>query len=325
MSDRDVLTQEEIDALISGVNDTDADPSSEPTPELVITPYDLANAPGANQGRLPGLEVIGEKFTRSFAEEFSKRFRFGIELGSGGISIMSYQAFAKEAVPPCNLCVVRATPLQGLALISFDAVLVFALVEQFFGGESSTDTSTPRSGGFSVTENRVIDRVLDIAFASLSAAWQDVLAISFQLVGREFNPSLLGLYQSDETLVVQSFPIAVNGRSGQMSICLPLAALEPYQSLLDATARVEEEPTDESWRPLLEKALMDAPVSIHCEVARSQLRLADVLRLRVGDVLPVEMPAAHLVCVGEQPLFHGKLGDAKGKLALEYLQPHLTT
>ncbi|HEX7036020.1 MAG TPA: flagellar motor switch protein FliM [Pseudomonadales bacterium] len=317
MAGKDVLTQEEIDALLRSVDSgAVATGSDEPAPENV-RPYDLTSQDRIVRGRLPTIELLGEKFARQLRADLQELLRYPVSVGAGGVQVLPYSEFAASLYVPTSITLVKMPPLKGPGLVTLDAKLVFRMVDQYFGGDGRTISIEGRD--FTPTEKRIIARVLELVFADLAAAWSEVLPISLQTIGQEINPSLVNVFGSDEVMMVNTFFIELDSGGGELHIVIPYAALEPYKRVLDATAKGEQTERDAHWSPALQRALLNAEVPLRCSVAEKSIKLRELLSLRVGDVIPLEVPELHVVLAGEVPAFAAKLGESRGNMALEFV------
>jgi flagellar motor switch protein FliM len=317
MAGRDVLTQEEIDALLKSVDSGAVDTGSdEPAPEDVRS-YDLTTQDRIVRGRLPTLELLGEKFARQLRVDLQELLRYPVNVGAGGVQVLPYAEFAGSLYVPTSITLVKMPPLKGPGLITLDAKLVFRMVDQYFGGDGRTISIEGRD--FTPTEKRIIGRVLELVFADLTAAWGEVLKVSIEAVGHEINPSLVNLFAPDEVMMVNTFFIELESGGGEVHVTVPYAALEPYKRVLDTTAKSDDAGRDASWSPALQRSLLRAEVPLHCAVAEKSIKLRELLSLRVGDVIALEMPDTHVVRAGEVPAFSAKLGESRGNMALEFV------
>jgi flagellar motor switch protein FliM len=317
MPDKDVLTQEEIDALLKSVDSGAVDTAeNDPAPEDVRA-YDLASQDRIVRGRLPNLELLGEKFARQLRTDLQELLRYAVNVGAGGVQVLPYSEFAASLFIPTSITLVKMPPLKGLGLIAIDAKLVFRMVDQYFGGDGRTTSIEGRD--FTPTEKRIISRVLELVFADLTTAWGEVLKISIEAVGHEINPSLVNAFAADEVMMVNTFFIELESGGGEIHVSVPYAALEPYKQVLDTTAKSEDAGRDASWSPSLQRSLLRAEVPLRCAVAEKSIKLRELLSLKVGDVIPLEIPDSHVVLAGEVPAFNAKLGESRGNMALEVL------
>ena len=136
MADKDVLIQEEIDALLSSVGTGDvAAEDAEPAASVDVRPYDLTSQDRIVRGRWPTLELLGEKFARQLRRDLQELLRYSVGVGAGGVQVTSYGELVANFYVPTSITLVRIPPLAGQGLVAIDAKLVFRMVDQYFGGD----------------------------------------------------------------------------------------------------------------------------------------------------------------------------------------------
>ena len=319
MANRELLTQEEIDALVRGAGETADAESAE---QIETTSYDLASQDRVVRGRLPTLELINEKFARFFKSSLYDLMRHAADIAVGGIQIMKYREYVQGLYVPTSMNVLRIKPMTGVALCVLDAKLVVRLVDRFFGGDGRQIKFEGRE--FTPTEQRIIGRLVEAALEDLKRAWKPAMPIEIQVLASEVNPSLVNVIGADEIVVVNSFHVELDGSAGEIHFVFPYAMLEAQRERLDNSGQGKTTEVDRNWMPNLERRLLQAEVSVNCAIAQRNLSLKEVLRLKEGDVIAVDMPDVHLVYADDVPAFYAKLGNSRGNLALEYQEPFVS-
>ncbi len=325
MSDKDVLTQEEIDALLTGVDDGDVavegqvageEGGENSGKENALQDYDFTNQNKVVRGRMPTLELISERFARMLRTDLPASLKFPIEVGPGGVQVLKYSEYVDTLFVPTCLKLVRIHPFEGTCLLSLDAKLIHRIVDRFFGGDGLIETFDGKE--FTFTERRVIDRIVQLVLHDYESAWQDVMPIRSEVVGEEVNPGLVNVLANSEILMVSSFRLEMEEGGGELHIAFPYASLEPYRNILDTTTKTDHEASDGLWRAKLESALLNAELPISCVIGDLQVRLRDLMGFQPGDVLDINMGELHQVRVANIPTFEATLGDSRGKFALEF-------
>ena len=317
MTDRNVLSEEEIDALLTGVDSGDVDTDEESLDEEVRG-YDLTSQDKVVRGRLPTLEMIGEKFARQFRVDLQQLLRYTIDVGAGGVQVLKFSEYVQTLFVPTSLTLAKISPFMGASLIVMDAKLVYRLVDRLFGGQGANMDADARD--FTPTEQRVIRRVQESMARVYEDAWSEVMEVSVQPIGREINPGLLNQFSADDVMMVSTFRLEMASGGGELHIAIPYESLEPFKSVLDSRLRVDGEEVDRSWNRRLELGLLATDVALNCEVATKRVALKELLRLQVGDVIEIDMPELHTVEVNQVPVFQGKLVESRGNLAFEYVE-----
>lgn len=315
MTDKDVLTQEEIDALLSGVQEgsVDMDPADE---QANVSAYDLTNQDRVVHGRLPGLELVAERFIRRIRVTLPAYLKVPLEVGSGGVQVIKYSEYAESLYVPTYINLLKIAPLAGTSLLTLDAKLIHHIVDRFFGGIGEISAFERKE--FTRTERKVIGRMVQLLLADFASAWQEIMPVSCEVVGDEVNPSLLNVIAPGDAVMVTSYRLDLPDGGGELHFAFPYAALEPFKRILDVSAKQENEGGDEAWRAALERTLLDVEVPLNCLIGEAELRLRTLLRLTPGDELDLDMGELHQVSVDHLPLFTATLGNSRGKLALEF-------
>ncbi|AQY67704.1 MULTISPECIES: flagellar motor switch protein FliM [Pseudomonas] len=318
MAVQDLLSQDEIDALLHGVDDglvqteTAAEPGS-------VKSYDLTSQDRIVRGRMPTLEMINERFARYTRISMFNMLRRSADVAVGGVQVMKFGEYVHSLYVPTSLNLVKIKPLRGTALFILDAKLVFKLVDNFFGGDGRHAKIEGRE--FTPTELRVVRMVLEQAFIDLKEAWQAIMEVNFEYINSEVNPAMANIVGPSEAIVVSTFHIELDGGGGDLHVTMPYSMIEPVREMLDAGFQSDLDDQDERWVKALREDLLDVDVPLSATVARRQLRLRDILHMQPGDVIPVELPEELIMRANGVPSFKVKLGSHKGNLALQVVEP----
>ncbi|WP_101760504.1 flagellar motor switch protein FliM [Oceanicoccus sp. KOV_DT_Chl] len=313
---QDLLSQDEIDALLHGVDEGDVDTETD-VEDGSAQSYDLTSQDRIVRGRMPTLEMINERFARYTRISLFNLLRRTADVAVGGIQIQKFGEYVHTLYVPTSLNMIKMRPLRGTGLVILDAKLVFKLVDNFFGGDGRHAKIEGRE--FTPTELRVVEMVLREAFVDLKEAWKAILPIEFEFVNAEVNPSMANIVSPSEVVVVSTFHVELDGGGGDMHITLPYSMIEPIRETLDAGLQTDVDDVDDRWVTSLREDIMSATVDIDCCIAEKELTVRDLMDLQVGDVIPVEIPEKIVVTANGVPLLHSKLGQSKGNLALQIL------
>jgi flagellar motor switch protein FliM len=319
MSINDLLSQDEIDALLHGVDSGAVSTDPEPADPGVARSYDFASQDRIIRGRMPTLEMVNERFVRLWRIGLFNLIRRSADLSVRGIDLVKFGDYMHSLYVPTNLNLVRFKPLRGMGLIVFEPKLVFTVVDNFFGGDGRYPTRI-EGREFTPTEMRVIQLLLKQTFADLVEAWAPVMDVEFEYINSEINPHFANIVTPREYVVVSRFHVELDGGGGEIHVTLPYSMLEPIRELLDAGIQSDRIDRDESWNTTLREQLMLAEVNISSVLARKRIDLRQLTRLKVGDILPIELPPSVPVCVEDIPVFTGEFGVANGRNAVKITQ-----
>ena len=310
------LSQDEVDALLKGVTgETDEAPADEAEPGGARA-YNLGTQERIVRGRMPTLELINERFARYLRIGLFNYMHRTAEISVGPIRVQKYTEFIRNLVVPTNLNLVAAKPLRGTSLFVFDPNLVFLVVDNMFGGDGRFHTRV-EGREFTGTEQRIIQGLLNVVFTEYTRAWKPVYALSFEYIRSEMNSQFANIATPSEIVVSTTFTVEFGGTVADMYLCFPYSMLEPIRDLLYSAMQSDQMSTDQRWITTLRKQLKDAEVEIIATLGTSRITLGEILKLKTGDIIPVDIPGRIIASVDEIPLIECAYGQQNGQYALK--------
>lgn len=316
MSDKDILSQDEIDALLHGVDSGDfVAEEDEPVNDDVARSFDFANQDRIVRGRLPTLEMINERFARHFRVSIFNLLGRSPEVSVDGVEMTKFGDYIHALYVPTSLSIVRIAPLRGRAIVNMDSKLVFAIVDNYFGGDGRFQTKI-EGREFTPTELRVVRIVNDAVFEDFKRAWQPVMDLQFGYVGHEVNPHLASIATPSELVVVSTFQIELEGGGGELHMTMPYSMVEPIRQLLDAGIQSDRSDSDNRWNRALREQVFNSQVEIATSLLELTLSVKQLTGLKAGDILPIDPPSLVTASTEDIPLFRGQYGESRGNAAL---------
>jgi flagellar motor switch protein FliM len=303
------LSQEEVDALLSGVCDEPEDSS----PPFIAC--DLSGQERVTRSGMPRLETINETFAKLLRANLSKFLRRTVSTSSPEVHRKKYSAFMQGLGAAANLTVVRFKPLQGLTLIALDADLVFLIIDRMFGGEGRFH-SHPGGRDLTHTEHRITRRLVDVILSTYAKAWEPVLAIVPEYVRTEPNAQLANVTLPNSSVIETTLSIVLGSFSGEMRICTPYAVLEPIQEVLCNVCQDAHARTDGKWAPVIAQHLQDAEIELVAQLGGAAVTLRDILNMKQGDVIPLSIRKVVAAEVDSIPVMDCTYGVFNGRYAL---------
>jgi flagellar motor switch protein FliM len=309
------LSQEEVDALLKGVTgDQDDDPTA-PEAQAGVRPYDLATQERIVRGRMPTLEIINERFARLFRISLFNFLHRAAEVSIGPVRVSKYSEFIRNLVVPTNLNLVHMKPLRGTALMVFDPNLVFLLVDNMFGGDGRFHARV-EGRDFTLTEQRIIQRILNIVFETYSKSWEPVYPIEFEYIRSEMNTQFANIATPNEVVVTTTFTIELGQVSGEMHFCTPYSTIEPIRDILTSSLQGETLEMDKRWIRLLKQQIKTAEVELVANIGTAKVTFGDLMKMKVGDIIPLNVPDLLSATVDNVPVMDCKYGKVNGQYAL---------
>jgi len=317
MSTADLLSQDEIDALLHGVDDGDVETENpeEEEDESGVRTYDFNSQERIVRGRMPTLEMVNERLVRYFRVSLFNFLRRSAEISISGIQVQKFSEYIQSLFVPTNLNVIRFIPLRGRALIVMEPRLVFTAVDNFFGGGGQFYNKV-EGREFTPTEMRVIRLIIDLLFNDLKEAWKPVMELEFEYINSEVNPQFANIVSPSEIVIVSTIHVELDGGGGDIHIAMPYAMIEPIRDLLDAVTS-DRGDVDDTWQDNLRREVLRSEVSLNSMLVEKVMTLEDIMGFKTGDVIPIEMPETVTVTAEGIDVFRGKVGLSDGNYAIQ--------
>jgi flagellar motor switch protein FliM len=316
----DILSQDEIDALLTGVDGGEVETEDEEILEDgEARTYDFSSQDRIVRGRMPTLEMVNERFARNFRITLFNFLRRSPSISVDGVQMIKFGEYIHSLFMPSNLNLVKVKPLRGTALFVMNPKLVYSIVDSFFGGDGRFHTKI-EGRDFTQTEMQVVNAVLMKIFEDLKEAWSPVMDVDFEHAGSEVNPHFANIVTPSEVVVVSTIHIELDNGGGDIHLTLPYSMLEPIREQLDAGVQSDSSDQDQRWINSLKEEIKSAPVNLSSTLTKTNISLRELNELKTGDVIPLEVPDFVTAEIEGVPVFRGQYGLSRGSRALKVVE-----
>lgn len=316
-----VLSQSEVDALLAAVSEGEVSQGGEVTDanDKGVVVYDLTSQDRVIRGRLPQLDVIYERFMRAFRISLSSALRRIASLNHASTDFLKFGEFINTLPMPTCMSVLRFNGLRGSALFVIETKLAYALVDSFFGG---TDRPYAKLDGkeFTPIELSIVRKVVELAISDLETAWSSVYKIDCSFVRTEVNPQFVGIVPPTDVVIASTFDVELESANGTITFVIPYSTIEPIKQKLSSGFQVESDQTDKKlWTSIIEEQLLDTEMELVVDMGASQITLEDLMKLKVGDVIPLDQEVSGEldIQVEHVPKFKAFYGVSHGNIAVQ--------
>ena len=320
MGEEEILSQEEVDALLRGVGDGELETETDEIAENIsgVEPFDLTTQEKVISGRLPTLNIINQMFCKLFQNTFSKLMRRSVQVSTISTNTIKFGDFQSSLPFPSCLHIFRMEPLRGHGLVVMENKLISAVIDTIFGGTGTQKTKiTGRD--FSSIEIRMIKSIIISALEDLEKSWRPVHTLTTNLVRSEVNPQFAAIVTPNDVVLVVLFKIEMENISGTLTICLPYAAIEPIIPKLKTEFQSEKMEVDHVWVSRLRAKLLTAELELVAELGTTTITPQDLMKYKVGDtiILGADVTDPLLLKVEQIPKFKGFSGVSRGNKAVQ--------
>ena len=311
-----ILSQDEVDALLQGITGESQKLEADTPPAAGMRDYDLSSQERIVRGRMPTMEVINERFARNIRLGLFNFIRKSPEVAIGGIKVQKYSAFLREIVVPTNFNLVSYKPLRGTGLIVCDPSLVFAVIDALFGGVGKYHTRI-EGRDFSHTEQRVILRLVETITHEYKKAWQGIYPLELEYQRSEMQPQFASIASPSEVVVASSFTLEIGDTTGTIHFCVPYSTLEPIRDVLYSTIQGDAVEPDRRWVKLLKQQIQSAEVSLVAELATAPATVEQLMSFKPGDFIELDLNPMIQAKVDGVPVFDAHYGTSNKRYAIK--------
>ena len=321
------LSQEEVDALLAGVTGEEQDaPAADAADAGGVRTYDLSSQERIVRGRMPTLEIVNERFARNFRIGIFNFMRRNPDISIGPVKVQKFSAFLRNVVVPTNINIVHVRPLRGSGLLICDPTLVFAVIDNLFGG-AGHNPARIEGREFSATEQRIILRLVEVIAAEYAKSWAAIYPIELEYARSEMHTQFANIATPSEIVVTTTFHVELGDTGGAMHICIPYSTFEPIREILYSPLQGDQGGPDRRWVTLMTQQIKSATVELAAELAHSQATIGELMALKAGDFIELDRLPTLTAKVDGVPVFecdYGTLGAHYGLRIREFLtQPQM--
>jgi flagellar motor switch protein FliM len=307
----DILSQNEIDALLHGVGDISAAAEVQAVESSQYELYDLSTGINRIQGWMHDIKLVDERIQNNLGASLLSLLHKSVDVRREEARIQKFVDYTKTLYVPSSVNTFVLQGLHGVTAIVLDAKLVYALVNVFFGGGARPTQVEGRE--FTITEQRVIRLVLKSIVEAIKSGWKALADTDFRLLETEMNPAAITAYSAVDVLVVRPFKISFDGGGGEVQLVMP-------GNVVDAIFRNKGSRVDEQHNLMLlrQRALRFTTV-VTGELSGANLTVGELFKLAEGDIIAVDSPEKLDMKINGVAKFKARMGEVNGRVGLKVL------
>jgi flagellar motor switch protein FliM len=309
------LSQEEVDALLEGVTGESQKSVEETAEHGEVRAYNISSQERIVRGRMPTMEIVNERFARNLRQGLFNFIRRSPEISVGPVAVQRYSAFLRELAVPTNFNIVAIRPLRGSGMIVCEPSLVFGVIDTLFGGIGKFQTRI-EGRDFSATEQRVINRLVDVICEEYKKAWKGIYPLELEYQRSEMQPQFVTIATPSEIVISTSFQLEIGDIAGSIHFCFPYSTLEPIRDVLYSSTQGDSVEVDKRWVNVLTREIQAAEVTLVARLATADATVERLLSLKKGDFIELERESRIQATVDGVPIFECNYGTHNAKYAI---------
>ena len=318
-----LLSQEELDALAAGIEDGSIESDTGINTGARAVKHDLTNEDSSLGVNVGAVDMINERFVRQFRLGLLEVLRTTPKVNMANVEIMKFGDYLKDLSPPLAVNTIRLNPLRGYSMVVIEPSVIFASLDNFFGGFGRGIDSLPPGRLFTPTESSIIKIMMDVFFGSLQEAWAPILPLQCEHVGSEINPQFAQIADENDLVVVSRFSSDLGDQaSGNIDLVYPYSSLRPIRDLLRSRVQTGDgnDASDKAWSTELQSAALDAELELKVTLADIETTLKQFEELREDDIIYLNKADYARIHINDVPVFDADIGSNGSNMAAQIVK-----
>lgn len=323
----EVLSQSQIDALLSAARSGEMDLGSQAEPEKKYRKYDFYSPRKFTKDRIKMLNGIFESYTRIINSRLNGLLHTSCEIQVDSVEEQRYYEFA-NALGEGDVLTLTHMELKGKAeetptLFHVTTPVMLSMMDRLMGGDGDVDEELPVDYSFTDMELKLYEGIVKDLVDLLGGSWENYIQMEFKLDRIETNPTLVQIIGLDETVVIIGITLQFPNNTGRLSICLPGMMLTNIFAEISRENPGRRSSAEDSSESIFE-SLRDSELEIVAELGHTQIKLNDLYHLNVGDVINLNHPKDSPIqlSIGGYRWFDGHMGSFSKNVAIKITEIH---
>jgi len=271
----EVLSQDEIDQLLTAINAGNAEPEDyKPAANSrKIKIYDFKRPDKFSKEQIRTVSIIHETFSRLSTTCLSAQLRSMVHVHVASVDQLTYEEFIRSIPTPTTLAIINLDPLKGNVILEIDPAITFSIIDRICGGTGEGNKSQHE---LTDIEQSIMEGIIVRLLANIREAWYHILDLRPRLGQIDTNPQFAQIVSPTEMVVLVTLETKVGDVEGMMNFCIPYITIEPIINKLSAAFWYGNKIQSIPKYTLVDRE--DIPIKMIAEVFRREYPIKEVLK-----------------------------------------------
>jgi len=306
-----VLSQEEIDSLL-GFSLADVSLNDNSGIRAII------DSAMVSYERLPMLEIVFDRLVRLMTTSLRNFTSDNVEVSLDRITSVRFGDYLNSIPLPAILSVFKAEEWDNFGLMTVNSSLIYSIIDVLLGGRRGQTAVRVEGRPYTTIESNLVKRMIEVVLADAELAFKPLSPVKFNIDRLETNPRFAAISRPANAAILVRLRIDMEDRGGTIELLLPYATIEPIRAVLLQMFMGEKFGRDPIWEGHLATEIGQAQIGVDAVLYEARLPLRQMMNLKVGDTLTLELKPDALVNVrcGDVTLTEGRMGRVGDRVAV---------
>ena len=308
----DVLSQNEIDALLSALSAGELEPDEVNTKEddkHKIKLYDFRSPQKFSKDQIRTLELVHDNYARIISNYLTGQIRQNTKIKLETVEQIPYEEFMHSVQNPTFITALKMPPLTGSIIFEMNAQFSFQVIDILLGGNGERKSKTKE---FSDIDKNIMRQIATGMIRNLKLAWEGTLDVEPEVEGIETNPALNQTLAPNEPVALITFSVELGKRSTFINMCIPYISIEKLldKLVVKYKGQNDDEKLKAECRTKIEEGIQKIDIEVVAELGNTNLTVNDFLKLTTGDVIKLDNRSKDPIklYVGDEECYYVKPG-----------------
>jgi flagellar motor switch protein FliM len=269
-----------------------------------------------HQAQLAWLDSSHTDFMTYWRQALTALIPGAIEVRAHSMAFKTYAAFVENLGDAQDIHVYEIEALQTLCAWTFDRRVFPMAVDCMFGGGGRLPIKE-LNRRYTPIELGVRKRCVDSLASAYESTWHKTYPLRLQPLRQEQQLASLRLVAADDSVLHASFELRINNLPFLIHLCLPRRAVDALTQTPPAADAPPEETVRHAWGNSLQHNVYSAPVEAVAVLAKTDMTVAQLLSLSIGQVVPIDLTEPVELMVDGVTVMQGRYGVRSGHYAMK--------
>ena len=318
----DVLSQSEIDALLSALSTGSLEPEELQKEEEKhkVKVYDFRSPQKFSKDHIRTLELIHDNYARIISNFLTAQLRKNVKVKIETVEQITYEEFIHSIPNPTIITMFRMPPLTGTILFETNPQFSFQIIDVLLGGTGERNTVSKE---FSDIDKNIMMQITSGMISNLKLAWEDILSVEPEVESLETNPAINQTLAPNEPVALVTFSVEMGKSNTFINICIPYLSIEKVldKLVVQYWFQNEKDASGDEVREKIKEGLNPVEIEMSAELGCTHLTIDDFLNLSRGDIIRLDNKCTSpiKIYVEDQECYYAKPGITGKNLGVAVL------
>jgi len=315
----DVLSQNEIDALLNELNSGEIDINEIDSEEEEVKKYDFKRPSKFAKDHIRTLNIIHDNYGKALSTLLTRYLRAPFNMELITIEVLTYRDFSNSISNPSILSIVELNPLNGSIVLEIPPTIAYAIIDRVLGGYTD---SSEKVKDFTDIEISIMENIIVDMLEAMKEPWENIISLNPVLDRIETNPQIAQITSQTDMVILITYKAEIDDMDNFINICIPDLVIDPIVPKLstklwfskDDSKHYEEHDTSN-----IKKKILETDVPIKTILGKTKIPFDDIANLQVGDIIALDknLKEKMEVVVGRDTKYLGNPGVKNKKYSIK--------